>query len=552
MIKKIKRCFAFILASVMLSGVICVNSLAANELSTHSQVQEISREHKTKHASNDTNSTGKTRNEVKPGHYGSPTTASIDDNSCLDEDNNDGNLPDEDDGYTASGMCGENVSWKLDGTGTLTISGSGPMYDYGWQGDTWVDQPYADWSTEIVNVVIEDGVTRIGDSAFEEFYSVETVVIPDSVETVGYAAFLDCCMDEVTVPKNITSIGEYAFGYFIDIEEIMLDPDFTIYGYTYSIAETYAKDNNISFNSIGVRNAPTKGKCGKLVEWSYSKSSRKLTFSGSGKMYNYGWDDVTETYRDTPWYIYSQEIEKVVFKNGIKNIGNAVLAGCWYLNSVSIPSSVTTIGEYAFNACEELEKIKLPSKATIIGEGAFDSCFSLYSINIPSKVKTIGPSAFYDCDITFIDIPKSVTNIGKKALGYFYDDDDEEEYVDADFIIKGFSDSAANTYAKKNDIYFVKNDMPKISSVKNKSGKKMSVSWKKVSGITGYQIQYSTSSKFKSAKTVTVSSYKTTSKTFSKLKKKKKYYVRIRTYRRINGKSYYSNWSSGKSVTIKK
>lgn len=92
----------------------------------------------------------------------------------------------------------------------------------------------------------------------------------------------------------------------------------------------------------------------------------------------------------------------------------------------------------------------------------------------------------------------------------------------------------------------------KLSSVKNLSGKKMKVTWKSNNKVTGYQIQYSTSSKFKSAKTVTVKSCKTTSKTISKLTKKKKYYVRVRTYQKVSGKTYYSAWSGSKNVTIKK
>lgn len=68
---------------------------------------------------------------------------------------------------------------------------------------------------------------------------------------------------------------------------------------------------------------------------------------------------------------------------------------------------------------------------------------------------------------------------------------------------------------------------------------------------TGYQIQYSTSSTFKSAKTVTVSKNETTNKTISKLKAKKKYYVRIRTYKKIGSAYYYSAWSKAKTVTTK-
>ena len=83
------------------------------------------------------------------------------------------------------------------------------------------------------------------------------------------------------------------------------------------------------------------------------------------------------------------------------------------------------------------------------------------------------------------------------------------------------------------------------------------VTWKKqATQTTGYQVQYSTSSKFKSAKTVTISKNKTTSKSVSKLSAKKKYYVRVRTYKtvKIGGKSVklYSGWSVAKSVTTKK
>lgn len=92
----------------------------------------------------------------------------------------------------------------------------------------------------------------------------------------------------------------------------------------------------------------------------------------------------------------------------------------------------------------------------------------------------------------------------------------------------------------------------KLTSVKNYKGKKLKASWKKNTKGTGYQIQYSTSSKFKSAKTVTVKGYKSTSKTITKLTKNKKYYVRVRTYKTVSKVNYYSGWSNVKSITIKK
>jgi hypothetical protein len=83
--------------------------------------------------------------------------------------------------------------------------------------------------------------------------------------------------------------------------------------------------------------------------------------------------------------------------------------------------------------------------------------------------------------------------------------------------------------------------------------KSIKVTWKKqIAQTTGYQIQYSTSSKFTGAKTVTVKSSKTTSKTIKNLKAKKTYYVRIRTYKKVGSKTVYSAWSGTKKVTTKK
>ena len=91
-----------------------------------------------------------------------------------------------------------------------------------------------------------------------------------------------------------------------------------------------------------------------------------------------------------------------------------------------------------------------------------------------------------------------------------------------------------------------------VSSVKNSASKAIKVTWKKNSKATGYQICYSTSSSFKNSKTVTVSSKSTLSTTLKSLKKGKTYYIRIRSYKTVDGKKYYSEWSSTKSVKVKK
>lgn len=109
------------------------------------------------------------------------------------------------------------------------------------------------------------------------------------------------------------------------------------------------------------------------------------------------------------------------------------------------------------------------------------------------------------------------------------------------------------SYYGKEDLYFT--IVPKGTSIKSIAGRKraFTVKWKKqVTQTTGYQIQYSTSSTFKSGnKTVLITKKSTVSKKVSNLKAGKKYYVRIRTYKNVNGKKYYSSWSAKKAVTTK-
>ena len=90
----------------------------------------------------------------------------------------------------------------------------------------------------------------------------------------------------------------------------------------------------------------------------------------------------------------------------------------------------------------------------------------------------------------------------------------------------------------------------KVTKTTNKAGKKMTVKWSVNSKVGGYQIQYSVKSNFAKAKTVKVTGAKKSNVTIAKLAKKK-YYVRIRTYKTVNGKKVYSSWSKTKTVKTK-
>ena len=93
---------------------------------------------------------------------------------------------------------------------------------------------------------------------------------------------------------------------------------------------------------------------------------------------------------------------------------------------------------------------------------------------------------------------------------------------------------------------------PTLSTIKSAKAKQLIVNWKKAASVTGYQIQYSTSKAFKSGnKAVTVKGASAVTKTISKLSSKKRYYVRIRSYKTVGGKNYYSAWSAVKNAVIK-
>ena len=88
-------------------------------------------------------------------------------------------------------------------------------------------------------------------------------------------------------------------------------------------------------------------------------------------------------------------------------------------------------------------------------------------------------------------------------------------------------------------------------SLKSAKSRQLTVKWKKGSSITGYEIQYSLKKNFKNAETITVDKAKTTSLTIPDLKSKKKYYVRIRAYRTVDGENYYSEWSKAMNLKVK-
>ncbi len=116
---------------------------------------------------------------------------------------------------TASGSCGENLTWSLSNSGTLTISGTGSMADFKGGGASSSDAPWFQYGLNICNLVIEEGVTTIGKYAFYKCYGLKSAIIPDSVKTIGYESFYNCGLESVDLGKGVTSIGYGAFRYSV-------------------------------------------------------------------------------------------------------------------------------------------------------------------------------------------------------------------------------------------------------------------------------------------------------------------------------------------------
>ena len=207
----------------------------------------------------------------------------------------------------------------------------------------------------------------------------------------------------------------------------------------------------------------------------------------------------------------------------------------WNSGTVTKKASLTTNGvkTYTCKSCKATKTEAIPKASNIkLSKTAYTYNGKVQKPSV--TVKDSKGKALKSTDYK-IDYPKGMKNVGKYTVKV---------------TLKGnYSGSKSMTY----------NINPKGTSVSKVTAAKkgFKVTWKKqTTQTTGYQVQYSTSSKFKSAKTVTISKNKTTSKSVSKLSAKKKYYVRVRTYKtvKVNGKNVklYSGWSKAKSVTTKK
>lgn len=335
----------------------------------------------------------------------------------------------------------EGEGWSFDEeTGTLTISGSGPMTDY--NSYKPYDIPWYSLCENISSIVVEEGVTSIGSAAFMKCRHLTSVEIPISVTSISNRAFWDCSnLTSIDIPSSVTSIGKYAFCgceslISIDIpngmtciEEQMFGDCSDLTSVTIPSSVTTIKvrafTNCISLTSIDIPSGVTSigyqaflG-CSGLTSITIPNS---VTVIGEGAFLscsNLPSIDIPNSVTTIGQSAFDgcSSLTSIDIPSGVISIGSYTFRGCTSLASVSIPSSLTSIGSEAFRNCRSLTGIDIPSNVTSIDVCAFEGCSSLTSIDIPSSVSSIESYTFRDCtSLTSVSIPGSVTSIGSGAF----------------------------------------------------------------------------------------------------------------------------------------
>ena len=291
----------------------------------------------------------------------------------------------------------------------------------------------------------------------------------------------------------------------------------------------------------------------------------------------------------------NERITSLTLSPNVKSVSG--LSDIKTLASVNL-ANVEKIESGAFSGCSALNNVVIPASVKTIGESAFSGCSALSNVTFNEGVKKISDYAFYNTALKAAVLPASVVSIGNYAFGYVenfntntVDPYDVTNVVADGFVMGGKSVEAAN-YAAINGIayYDMTNGCPhayvvttvpatvfakgkKIStcplcgntitkSIKKKTFKISSLKAAKKALIVkaaaqaemkGYQVQYSTSKKFtkKTTKTVKVATKKKLNKKIKGLKSGKKYYVRVRAYKKNGKKTVYSAWTAKKSVKVK-
>lgn len=359
-----------------------------------------------------------------------------------------------DGGFVKEGTCGENLMWTLDESGVLTVSGTGEIPAEEWQADNL-----------ITKVIIEDGVTAIGDSAFYWCRSLTEVTIAGSVITIAEEAFYDCRMlSKVTIEDGVKEIGDNAFGrcsleniyipatvenidgtpfarnsdckinvdsnnpYYSSYNGVLFNKERTVLlecGYSsngvYTVPKGVKSIGDYAFERCDIREIRLPDSLvsiGRLAFWG-TKLSKPVIIPKNverieagafgnleGTLKEFRVDKHNACFCAVDGVLYNKDKTKIIAYPNAKN-------GQEY----NIANEVSDIGEYAFCGAEYLTKINIPNSVIEIGDSAFEYCTQLLEMNIPEGITEINDGLFCECiNLKKVTIPDGVTVIGAGAF----------------------------------------------------------------------------------------------------------------------------------------
>ncbi len=307
----------------------------------------------------------------------------------------------------ASGLCGEDLRWTLDESGVLCISGTGDMWSRSTETPLWED-----FRDRIFSVVMEHGITGIGNCAFQDCQNLSSVSIPDGVREIGFYAFASCSsLTALTIPEGVKVLGYFPFQGCSALIEVAIPGSVTritphlngqgLFGGCDSLREIRFGGTMAAWESLGANAdryrvtvhcsdgdiaAAAAASCGDALTWSLSEEG-VLSIAGSGDMWDY--EQAT-----SPWYESSGQIRSLCIASGVTGIGDYAFAWCWNLKEAEVPVTLSRIGDHAFESCSALGSLALPEGLRSIGAFPFSGCTSLAQLRIPESVTDIDADAF--------------------------------------------------------------------------------------------------------------------------------------------------------------